>query len=721
MSKQQNIQLKGTVLQELGNSMFRVDLDDTHVEITCTISGKIRKNYIRIMTGDKVKLEISPYDLTKGRIVTRINSNENKVENKVEKREGKVENIDLRQKELEDTTVKCDNSRNEVKEIANHTQGAVEMMIQVMKAVTVDEQLEEALAFSIGNEIHLRSNMEDYEKVFTHELLHFYENSKIFNEIASSLIENLKKSNEYQELLNEYKLRYSKEEIEHGILDKEIVIDILANNSSIVIDGVNELTKLILDREIEELKEKRYLETTLKNNIRDMKLSKWDKIFCQTVYGKEIFGKKYNMPSGEYKYDKINEDIKELLNKLYEYSDFKISLDSSELNREFQSELNALEYRGEGELASRYRQNQEQGLTEMSNSISNNLYEEYKHIVDFIRNENYPDSFKALMLLETLTRIYKKDKDKTGKDIHIIEKRNPNESISGHMILNKHTLDIIYSNVDVSSNFSDIYYAALESLNSVIQEQSKVKLDGVKTYGQGEWIKFSGKNSDPEHYLENTKRLSSLVQNTPWCTKTQALSQLAAGDFYVFVDNDGRPHIAVKLNGNEIDEVRGIKNGNSQEIEEEYRDVVISFLENNNIRFPNDVSRQEDNQFFFNVITHAEGVSLIDEHFYNYRINPNSIMHKHDKSLLDNIKVAEYNLSVFLDDDELYERYKVGLWQYVFAVTLKSRYDIIDDEYKEEFYTGSKLLFDKYYDDERYHDDILNYVNESILEFYGIN
>lgn len=146
-----------------------------------------------------------------------------------------------------------------------------------------------------------------------------------------------------------------------------------------------------------------------------------------------------------------------------------------------------------------------------------------------------------------------------------------------------------------------------------------------------------------------------------------------------------------------------------------------SFLENNNIRFPSDVFRQEDNQFLFNVITHAERVSLIDEHFYNYRINPNSIMRKHDKSLLDNIKVAEYNLSVFLDDDELYERYKVGLWQYVFAVTLKSRYDIIDDEYKEEFYTGSKLLFDKYYNDERYHDDILNYVNESILEFYGIN
>ena len=183
--------------------------------------------------------------------------------------------------------------------------------------------------------------MEDYEEVFTHELLHFYENSKIFNEIASSLIESLKESNEYQDLINEYKLRYlglySKEEIEHGILDKEIVIDILANNSSKVIDRVNELIELILDREIEELKEKRYLETTLKNNINAMLIKKWDKIFCQSIYGREILGKKYNMPSGKDKIKIIEEDIDELLEKLYNYHDFNISINSKELLREYEN------------------------------------------------------------------------------------------------------------------------------------------------------------------------------------------------------------------------------------------------------------------------------------------------------------------------------------------------------------------------------------------------
>lgn len=72
MSKQQNIDLFGVVVQELGNSLFRVNLDDSEREVICTISGKIRKNFIRIMAGDRVKLEMSPYDLTRGRIVTRI-------------------------------------------------------------------------------------------------------------------------------------------------------------------------------------------------------------------------------------------------------------------------------------------------------------------------------------------------------------------------------------------------------------------------------------------------------------------------------------------------------------------------------------------------------------------------------------------------------------------------------------------------------------------------
>ena len=71
MSKQNVINIEGEVLEALSNSMFRVELENG-LEILCHISGKIRINNIRIMPGDKVKVEMSPYDLTKGRIVTRL-------------------------------------------------------------------------------------------------------------------------------------------------------------------------------------------------------------------------------------------------------------------------------------------------------------------------------------------------------------------------------------------------------------------------------------------------------------------------------------------------------------------------------------------------------------------------------------------------------------------------------------------------------------------------
>jgi translation initiation factor IF-1 len=70
MSKEDHIEMEGTVVDTLPNTMFRVQLENGHV-ITAHISGRMRKHYIRILTGDKVKVELTPYDLTKGRIVYR--------------------------------------------------------------------------------------------------------------------------------------------------------------------------------------------------------------------------------------------------------------------------------------------------------------------------------------------------------------------------------------------------------------------------------------------------------------------------------------------------------------------------------------------------------------------------------------------------------------------------------------------------------------------------
>ena len=65
------IEIEGTILESMPNAMFRVKLENGH-EILAHISGKIRKNFIRILPGDTVKVEMTPYDLTKGRITFRL-------------------------------------------------------------------------------------------------------------------------------------------------------------------------------------------------------------------------------------------------------------------------------------------------------------------------------------------------------------------------------------------------------------------------------------------------------------------------------------------------------------------------------------------------------------------------------------------------------------------------------------------------------------------------
>ena len=67
MAKEECIEFEGTVVETLPNTMFRVELENGHI-VTAHISGKMRKNYIRILTGDKVTVEMTPYDLSKGRI-----------------------------------------------------------------------------------------------------------------------------------------------------------------------------------------------------------------------------------------------------------------------------------------------------------------------------------------------------------------------------------------------------------------------------------------------------------------------------------------------------------------------------------------------------------------------------------------------------------------------------------------------------------------------------
>ena len=438
----------------------------------------------------------------------------------------------------------------------------------------IDSEIE---GYSIGNTIYLNENSSDIEKVNKHELLHFFENDETFQKLKEEIIKLNKEK--IKIIRKEYYLRYyglySEEEIQNGIIDTEIVIDMLIDNYVIEYKEGLKLGDYVLTEITKNLEQKRYLNLSIKSQIQNMKISKWDKIFITNFYD----GKEHIFPQKEGREERIKEDIKRELERLYNLSEeyFIIDPNSEDVEREYESELKAVESRGID--TGYFEDNKEQSLKEIANNFSKQLYEEYKHIVDYIKGTTYEESFKVLMLRETLSKTYKLDTTNGKKTI--VNKREKHKTIASHMTLNEIVLDIIYNNIDEYDNFANLYFAGLEIFNKTIAQKNNISLDNVDTYGLGHWIKFEGKTTNERNYIKNAQELSSLVKDTPWCTKDLASSQLAQGDFYVFVDNNNSPHIAVKMNGNEIDEVRGILNGKAQELEEEYRKVAISFLENN--------------------------------------------------------------------------------------------------------------------------------------------
>ncbi len=74
MAKEEGIVLEGTIVETLPNAMFRVELENKH-QVLAHVSGKMRKYFIRILPGDRVQVELSPYDLTRGRITHRMKAN----------------------------------------------------------------------------------------------------------------------------------------------------------------------------------------------------------------------------------------------------------------------------------------------------------------------------------------------------------------------------------------------------------------------------------------------------------------------------------------------------------------------------------------------------------------------------------------------------------------------------------------------------------------------
>ena len=143
-----------------------------------------------------------------------------------------------------------------------------------------------------------------------------------------------------------------------------------------------------------------------------------------------------------------------------------------------------------------------------------------------------------------------------------------------------------------------------------------------------------------------------------------------------------------------------------------------SFLDDNNIRFPNFNCLFEDNPFSSKVITSAERISFINRYCYNRRRREGSLMTLNNSKLFDSIDVAYLILEVFLDNDEIYERYKKDVLNYIFGYLLNEKYHQIENQYKEKFYMEAQGIFKSFINDYELLDDIKENVRSEVLDFF---
>lgn len=143
-----------------------------------------------------------------------------------------------------------------------------------------------------------------------------------------------------------------------------------------------------------------------------------------------------------------------------------------------------------------------------------------------------------------------------------------------------------------------------------------------------------------------------------------------------------------------------------------------SFLDENNIRFPNENLIHEDNPFFYKVITSAKRVSLIDKYLHNRRRRPNSIMTLNNGRLFDNIDAMYKVMDVFFEDMELYDYYKKEVLTYIFSSVFKGKYNQIEDDLKEDFFKAVQEAYKVYIKKYGLYDDIKENIDKEVLDFF---
>lgn len=307
-------------------------------------------------------------------------------------------------------------------------------------------------------------------------------------------------------------------------------------------------------------------------NEANLEMEFWDKIFWQN-HAIQI-DNKFNAKNEVTQ--KINETLKELCNLEPDF----FSIDTQKnpfLEKEIEHFQNGL---ADEETARFVSQHKQKIQTETALLWAERNMNDYQKLAEFLKNSNYPNSFKALVLEEALFNTFRFQGSKL-----LVEKRQPHKTICDLPNFSGIVIDHIFQNAKNGSSFKTLYKNAQDLFYAEKEKaEQSAKTKNLETFGKGTWIVFPSKAKDKTHFEKNVHDLKELINKNQidWCTGHDSGDiQLAKGDFCVFVDNNKKPRIAVLLSGSTLEEIRGIKNGFSQEIEDEFRDVAIEFLQNN--------------------------------------------------------------------------------------------------------------------------------------------
>ena len=337
----------------------------------------------------------------------------------------------------------------------------------------------------------------------------------------------------------------------------------------------------------------------------------------------------------------IQGKVKEELDSFIKESDnYIMSEDSKAVDGAIQFEINTLINDGASEAQI---ENAKQAFQpgSMRDNFINKYKETQKETLDqwksYLSESNYNNSFKYLILDAVLTNNYDFKTNKYTK--------RSNKTIRNYTPFDAGTLASLYAS-DSKSLLKDYVEIQAQNSKNVVESSSFVSTK------EGEWLKFEGGPSvSNEVRVENANKLSQIVQNTYWCTKTNAKNQLDGGDFYVYAtknsEGEYESRVAVRMEGDKVGEVRG-NDSSKQDLEPDMMPVADKFLKEN--------------------IPNGSGKKWLDSIEYNTRV-------KELTEKIEGKKVTEQSLEEYLAIIKDSGKFKVDYGENGLVTKLKKVFD----------------------------------------------